>query len=58
MHIYESMAEAHKDGFSSACIFKCCRGLQSSHRGYEWMYTSDYKSLINKSKNSQSTDID
>ena len=58
IHIYESMAEAHKDGFSSASIFKCCRGLQSRHKGYEWMYTSDYKSLINKPKNSQSTNID
>lgn len=58
VHIYESIAEAHKDGFALASIYKCCRGLQNNHRGYEWMYTSDYESLINKSKNSQSTDVD
>lgn len=58
VHIYESITEAHKDGFALASIYKCCRGLQNNHRGYEWMYTYDYESLINKSKNSQSTDVD
>lgn len=58
IHVYESMVEARKNGFHPSRISLCCRGLATQHKGYEWMLLSDYESLINKSKNSQSTDVD
>lgn len=40
---YESMADARIDGYQSAAIFRCCRGLQQEHKGARWMYLSDYE---------------
>ena len=39
-------------------IADSCRNPKHNYMGYRWMYLSDYESLINKSKNSQSTDVD
>lgn len=58
VHIYDSIVETKKYGFCPSSVSLCCRDLQPLHKGYEWMLFSDYESLINKSKNSQSTDVD
>lgn len=40
---------------SMGAITNVCQGKLKTHHGFQWMYLSDYESLINKSKNSQST---
>lgn len=40
---YTAMSKAEKDGFSQYCIRACCVGITKQHRGYKWMYLSDYK---------------
>lgn len=51
--IYESMCEAQRDGFSQPTISLCCKGKAKKHKGYIWLYLSDYENLnISKSKNS------
>lgn len=48
---YSSVKEAIADGFSGPSISNVCAGRQKSHKGYQWMYLSNYESLVNKSKN-------
>lgn len=48
---YNSIKEAEMDGFSHQSISKCCLHQMNKHKGYKWMYLSDYETLINKSKN-------
>ena len=50
--IFQSAREAGRIGFTPSCISKCCKNIIQHHKGYEWMYLSDYENLINKSKNS------
>lgn len=45
INIYPSIAEATRQGFSNSAIFKCLSGKQHKHKGYEWMYLSDYEKL-------------
>lgn len=52
IHIYPSTQEAQRNGYWSGHICKCCKGKALTHKGYKWMYLSDYENLINKSKNS------
>lgn len=49
---YESGWDATKDGYVQTHISRCCRGLAKQHKGFQWMFLSDYNTLINKSKNS------
>lgn len=48
---YDSMQQAKRAGYSYYSISKCCKKEQASHRGYQWMFKSDYENFINKSKN-------
>ena len=51
--VYSSMHEAHNtDGHQNSAILRVLRGQLKTHHGLQWMYLSDYESLINKSKNS------
>ena len=52
LKIYPSQCEAKREGYNQGAISACCRGQNKSHKGYCWMYLSDYENLINKSKNS------
>jgi hypothetical protein len=36
--IWESATFAETEGFSQACIWKCCNNLGKQHRGYKWEY--------------------
>lgn len=52
IQIFPSISEADRAGFSCPKISLCCRNIRKKHGGFQWMYLSDYESLINKSKNS------
>lgn len=51
--IYRTMTDPEKEEekFCHSCIHKVCNGKALTHKGYQWMYLSDYETLINKSKN-------
>lgn len=36
--IWDSMADAERNGFSVKSISNCCRGESNSHKGYGWRY--------------------
>lgn len=42
--IYGSSLSTKKDGFTRQMVGMCLRGKRKSHRGYKWMYLSDYES--------------
>lgn len=48
---YPSMAHTELDGFHHSAVCYVVQGKRKSHKGYKWMYLSDYESLTNKSKN-------
>lgn len=48
---YNSIKEASSDGFLHQSISKCCLKQMHKHKGYKWMYLSDYENLISTSKN-------
>lgn len=52
VRIFDSIYKATLEGFDSSCICHCLKQGQKTHKGYHWMYLSDYEKLINKSKNS------
>lgn len=56
--IYESIKQAVSDGFVSCAISNVCAGRDKSHRGFRWMYLSDYENLVSMSKNSSTPGID
>lgn len=55
---YKSQAQTLEDGFLQGKVSAVCRGERPHHKGYKWYFLSDYENLINKSKNSSSTDHD
>lgn len=42
---FDSMTEPEElgEGFSHTYISNCCKGLQTQHKGYLWVYKSDYE---------------
>lgn len=48
---FASASEAGRNGFNENCINNCCNKKAKSHKGFQWVFLSDYESLINKSKN-------
>lgn len=51
---YKSIQQTKKDGFSRYSVSRCCANIQKEHKGYQWMFKSDYETLTNMSKNSLS----
>ena len=49
IHIFNSSCETEKYGFYPSSVRACCRGKIKSHKGYKFMWLSDYETLI-KSK--------
>lgn len=49
---YERVTDVKCDNFSQSAVSSCCLGLRSTHKGYRWMYLSDYENLVSMSKNS------
>lgn len=44
---WPTIISAESEGFSHSKISLCCSGKNKSHKGYQWMYKSDYDQLIN-----------
>lgn len=38
---YKSLTDAELDGFNRRLIHRCCKGLQESHKGYNWRFGDD-----------------
>lgn len=43
--IYQSITSVKKDGFNSGHVCLCCQGKLKSHKGFNWMYLSDYEKI-------------
>lgn len=41
--IYDAMQDVRKDGFHIGNVCLCCKGRYKSHKGFSWMYLSDYE---------------
>ena len=50
INTYNSSCEAKRNGYSQQSVNDCCRGKMKQHKGFQWMFLSDYEALI-KSKN-------
>lgn len=37
--VWDSQMECERNGFIQSSIWKCCNGLQKTHKGYKWSYT-------------------
>lgn len=48
--IFNSAYDAGRKGYNWRNVGQCCRGEKHTHKGYQWMFLSDYEALI-KSKN-------
>lgn len=44
--IWDSIREVGRHGFLSSCVGHCCRGKRKTHKGFKWMYLSDYEEMI------------
>lgn len=40
---YDYICQAHKFGYHSSGIIRCCSGKYSEYKGFQWMYRSDYE---------------
>ena len=49
---YSYIRAAIADGFQQSGISSCCSGKRHTHKGFKWMYLSDYESQVSMSKNS------
>lgn len=56
LHVFNSSYDTEKHGFCSSTVRACCRGKIRYHKGYRFMWLSDYETLINKSKNEPTND--
>lgn len=42
--VWESSTEAvRQEGFNHSAISQCCNGKRKTHKGYKWIFLSDYK---------------
>ena len=48
VNTYRSMSDAEKEGFTHSCISRACNGKLSTHKGFQWMFLSDYENLVNQ----------
>lgn len=49
---FASIKDAIAEGFTGCQISNVCAGRQAYHKGFKWMYLSDYENLVSMSKNS------
>jgi hypothetical protein len=50
--VYPSINSVETNGHSRSAVTRVIQNKLKTHHGFQWMYLSDYESLINKSKNS------
>ena len=46
--VYDYLSETTKDGFTYKCVDNVCKGLSPQHKGYQWMYLSDWEEKQNR----------
>lgn len=49
---YQNLTSVKDEGFSTSAVSSCCSGKRKKHKGFRWMYLSDYESQVSMSKNS------
>lgn len=50
IRFYKSTTETVKDGFCQRHVSSVCRGVRNKHKGYKWMFLSDYENLKSESQ--------
>lgn len=54
LEIFPSLKSTSRRGYSLQAVWSCCNKRNKTHKGFEWMYLSDYETLTNMSKNALS----
>lgn len=52
VNTFSCIKDVAKLGFNKCSVSSCCSKKRKKHKGYQWMFLSDYETLINMSKNS------
>ena len=39
--VFESINEAHRQGYDQSNVWACCNGKRKTHKGYEWKYLDE-----------------
>ena len=52
INTFSCISETLKLGFMPCKISMCCNNLRKSHKGYQWIFLSDYENRVSMSKNS------
>ena len=52
IYVFNKLTDCKKYGFNNTVVSSICVGRRKTHKGFTFMYLSDYENLINKSKNS------
>ena len=52
VQVLDSMTQLESEGYAHSAINRVCNGKLKSHKGFQWMYLSDYESQVSMSKNS------
>ena len=47
VRVWDSMTETTKEGFSCQCVCRCCKKERKTHKGFKWMYLSEYEMNFN-----------
>lgn len=58
LEIFPSLKSTSRRGYSLQAVWSCCNKRNKTHKGFEWMYLSDYETLTNMSKNTLNPDED
>ena len=58
LEIFTSLKSTSRRGYSLQAVWSCCNKRNKTHKGFEWMYLSDYETLTNMSKNTLNPDED
>lgn len=53
VRVLDTMTQLESEGYSHSAIHRVCNGRLKSHKGFQWMYLSDYESHVSMSKNSE-----
>lgn len=53
VRVLDTMTQLESEGYSHSAIHRVCNGRLKSHKGFQWMYLSDYESQVSMSKNSE-----
>jgi hypothetical protein len=46
--VFETLRSVKDYGYSVCMVGLVCKGKRKQHKGFEWMYLSDYETLVNQ----------